>query len=143
VHRIPVKFSFSQGWGQCLNNEPRIVQPFDDILPGVIFDLDEQCRLAMGPQSNSCFPGDEPPIVNCYTCDRWKRFFSPQDICAQMMCTQWHDGRSICLSTLTNQPADGTICNSNKVSVQITLNSLNVSNRVVSKWSMCTDALSF
>ena len=34
------------------------------ILPGIIFDLDEQCRLAMGPHSVYCFLADEPPIVN-------------------------------------------------------------------------------
>ncbi len=54
---------FSQGWGKCLNNKPIVIQPFDDILPGIIFDLDEQGRLAMGPHSSYCFLGDEPPIV--------------------------------------------------------------------------------
>jgi len=56
-------FCSSQGWGQCLNNKPRTSQQFDDILPGIIFDLDEQCRLAMGGHSRFCFLGDEPPMV--------------------------------------------------------------------------------
>ncbi|CAF4322453.1 unnamed protein product, partial [Rotaria magnacalcarata] len=51
------------GWAKCLNNKPTTMQPFDDILPGIIFDLDEQCRLAMGPHSTYCFLGDEPPMV--------------------------------------------------------------------------------
>ena len=32
-----------------------------------------------------------------------------------MLCTKLHQGRPICVSTLTNQPADGTLCGSNKV----------------------------
>jgi hypothetical protein len=31
------------------------------------------------------------------------------------MCTKIHDNRSVCLSFMTNQPADGTICGPNKV----------------------------
>ena len=54
---------FSQGSGECLNNKPIFSQPFDDILPGVIFDLDEQCRLALGQHSTYCYLGDEPTIV--------------------------------------------------------------------------------
>ncbi|CAF0803716.1 unnamed protein product [Adineta ricciae] len=89
---------FDQGSGECLNNKPIVSQPFDDILPGVIFDLDEQCRLALGQHSTYCFLGDEPTI----------------DVCHQMMCTKMHEGRSVCVSTMTNQPADGTLCGSNK-----------------------------
>ena len=82
-----------------MNNKPTVIQPFDDLLPGIIFDLDEQCRLAMGPHSTYCYLNDEPPI----------------DVCTQMMCTKIHDNRSACLSFMTNQPADGTICGQNKV----------------------------
>ncbi|CAF1018172.1 unnamed protein product [Rotaria sp. Silwood1] len=89
---------FDQGWAKCLNNKPTIIQSFDDILPGIIFDLDEQCRLDMGPHSTYCFLGDEPPI----------------DVCNQMMCTKMHEGRSICLPSMANQPADGTLCGQNK-----------------------------
>ncbi|UJR27555.1 hypothetical protein I4U23_008837 [Adineta vaga] len=72
---------FDQGSAQCLNNKPTTSLPFDDILPGIIYDLDEQCRLALGPQSTYCFLGDEPPI----------------DVCHHMMCTRLHEGRSWCL----------------------------------------------
>ncbi len=34
-----------------------------------------------------------------------------------MMCTKLHDTRSVCLSSMTNQPADGTLCGSNKVKI--------------------------
>ncbi len=32
-----------------------------------------------------------------------------------MMCTKIHEGRSVCISSMTNQPADGTLCGQNKV----------------------------
>lgn len=54
----------SQGWGKCLNNRPSKLLEADDVLPGIIFDLDEQCRLAVGPYSSSCFLNDEPPMVD-------------------------------------------------------------------------------
>ena len=54
---------FSQGWAKCLNNKPKIIESFSDTLPGIIFDLDEQCRLALGSHSSYCFLGDESPMV--------------------------------------------------------------------------------
>ncbi|CAM4811019.1 unnamed protein product [Rotaria magnacalcarata] len=89
---------FDHGWAKCLNNKPTTMQPFDDILPGIIFDLDEQCRLAMGPHSTYCFLGDEPPM----------------DVCNHVMCTKIHESRSICLPSMASQPADGTLCGQNK-----------------------------
>ncbi len=38
-----------------------------------------------------------------------------------MMCTKIHDNRSVCLSSMTNQPADGTICGQNKVKINMIL----------------------
>jgi len=113
-------FCSSQGWGQCLNNKPRTSQQFDDILPGIIFDLDEQCRLAMGAHSRFCFLGDEPPMVKQKASDVKSciiDFFFLQDICKKMMCTKMHGKHSMCLPSMAGQPVDGTICGPNKVKI--------------------------
>jgi len=36
-----------------------------------------------------------------------------------MMCTKIHENRSICLSPMTNQPADGTLCGQHKVKTKV------------------------
>ena len=38
-----------------------------------------------------------------------------------MMCTKLHADRSLCISSMTNQPADGTLCGQNKVIEQATI----------------------
>lgn len=104
-----------------MNNRPVNNISFDDVLPGIIFDLDEQCRLAIGPHSRACFIGDEPPMVcMIYLIIGSKKSLNSlsflfKDVCSQMTCIRVHEGRSLCVSTMANQPADGTLCGKNKV----------------------------
>ena len=46
-------------------------------------------------------------------------FQSNEDVCKQLMCTKLHQGRSLCISSMMNQPADGTQCDKNKVSIEM------------------------
>lgn len=48
-------FFFSRGWGLCLDDRPtKDVIEFPSMLPGVLYDVNHQCRLQYGPHSASC-----------------------------------------------------------------------------------------
>ena len=50
-------FSFhSRDWGHCLNDEPTAPEfDFPVLPPGVMYDVQHQCRLQYGPQAQFCF----------------------------------------------------------------------------------------
>ena len=50
-----VDLHFSKGFGWCLDDEPSNHKyEYKTVLPGVIYDLDQQCKMRHGPQSGVC-----------------------------------------------------------------------------------------
>ena len=46
---------FSKGFGWCLDDEPSNHKyEYSTVLPGVIYDLDQQCKMRHGPSSGVC-----------------------------------------------------------------------------------------
>lgn len=50
-----LSFFFSRGWGLCLDDHPaKDIIEFPSVLPGVLYDVNHQCRLQYGPYSVRC-----------------------------------------------------------------------------------------
>lgn len=46
---------YSKGFGWCLDDEPSNHKyEYSTVLPGVIYDLDQQCKMRHGPSSGVC-----------------------------------------------------------------------------------------
>lgn len=82
-----------RGWGYCLEDEPAKYRDTDYdypvLPPGIMYDVDHQCRLTYGPNSSFC--GDK------------------EDICTTLWCRLENK-----CTTRLEAAAEGTICGANK-----------------------------
>lgn len=85
-------FIFSKGSGQCLEDEPDLLEryKYPDLPAGVMYDANYQCRLQFGQKAILCTPPDE--------------------ICLHLWCSI----NTTC-TTLLRPAAEGTNCGKHKV----------------------------
>lgn len=132
-------FSFSRGWGLCLDDPPaREVLDYPLVPPGVLYDVGHQCRLQYGTYSTFCEDMDvsqaspmctglrgslgmgglcvgqsSPSRLNlCLWVGRGSNCVScfPQSVCHTLWCTVGNT----CHSKL-DAAVDGTACGDSKV----------------------------
>ncbi|XP_065060422.1 A disintegrin and metalloproteinase with thrombospondin motifs 7-like [Rhopilema esculentum] len=87
------KFLF-KGFGWCLDDEPSNHRyEYKTVLPGVIYDLDQQCKMRHGPQSGVCHV----------------QWIQDGDPCSRLWCRFEYQSTTTCV--MRNKPAaDGTYC---------------------------------
>lgn len=95
--RAYIRKFLNKGFGWCLDDEPSNHKyEYKTVLPGVIYDLDQQCKMRHGPQSGVCHV----------------QWIQDGDPCSRLWCRFEYQSTKTCV--MRNKPAaDGTFCKHN------------------------------